>query len=314
MSGTLTQPGNPSSDALGDGATPGATWEQKRINVTFYLHKGTVDNSGSNTISFSRNLRASANVNFVGGSNQSELTLSLYGMTLEHMNQFATLGMRPNEQRADQVLVEAGDDTHGMSTVFSGTITDAYGDFTGLPICAFFVKAHSGGLMAIKPVAPSSYSGLVDVATIMSGIATLGGVTFTNNGVSKKILDPYLPGTAWDQADRCAKAANIDWALINGELSIWPKGQTRTSKMAVISPSTGMVGYPAFVSYGIEVSARFNPSISFGSRVQVESSIQMANGIWQVHTLQHDLESETPGGRWFSHIGCAPVGFYTSTN
>ena len=63
-----------------------------------------------------------------------------------------------------------------------------------------------------------------------------------------------------------------------------------------------MRGYPRFSSNGIEVSTLFNPDIKPGGQVQVDSTLTMACGKWLVSDATHALESEMPGGAWFSRI------------
>ena len=47
------------------------------------------------------------------------------------------------------------------------------------------------------------------------------------NGVSAKVPSPYYYGSAVDQADKCATAAGIKWAVDDKVLAIWPKTGAR---------------------------------------------------------------------------------------
>lgn len=285
-------------------------FNHKAIAVTFLLQNGKIDNSQYDTIKLSNNLKASVSVIYQGGPSQTVATVTVYGMTLSHMNRFSLIGVRPGEQRTNQILVEAGDTNSGMATVFSGYITDAYIDFAGMPEVSLVVQAHAGGIQAIKPVPPSSYAGYADVATIMAGIAGQMSANFENNGINQKLANPYFPGTAWDQAKACADAAGIQWGLVEGNvLAIWPKNGFRGDTAIVISPETGLIGYPTFYPVGIECTCIYNPSISLGCKVQVQSSIPNASGLWYVHTHQCYLQSETPGGQWTTHFSAIPPGF-----
>ena len=38
------------------------------------------------------------------------------------------------------------------------------------------------------------------------------------------------------------------------------------------------------------------------------SAVRAANGTWNVFNITHDLESETPGGKWFTTIDCSLFG------
>lgn len=61
-----------------------------------------------------------------------------------------------------------------------------------------------------------------------------------------------------------------------------------------------MVGYPTFDGYGVNARLLFNPAVQFGGRVKVESDVLRACGEWVVACIDHHLESEKPGGAWFS--------------
>jgi hypothetical protein len=139
-----------------------------------------------------------------------------------------------------------------------------------------------------------------DVATIMAGLAEQGGFHFENNGVQVQFFDPYFPGTVLEQIQRCAAKAGINHTIDHqtNTLAIWPRGGSRGGKIPLISPTTGMIGYPVFDPNGVLVTTTYNPSIRTGQIVQVQSSLQAANGQWGVNSLEHELESQVPGGQW----------------
>ena len=122
----------------------------------------------------------------------------------------------------------------------------------GMPDCAFHVAAHAAVWEAVKPVPPTGYAGLVDVATIMAGLATLANFTFNNAGVTDKFLmDPYLPGTAVAQiiqqvAEHAGINFDIDGTAPKKTLTIWQKGRSRGGVIPLISRDTGMIGYPTY--------------------------------------------------------------------
>ncbi len=283
------------------------SYTKKRIDVAFSLGKGSFGETGANTITVS-GLRVIATITTEGGNSMGHLLARIYGMTQSQMNQLSTLGLLITELRKNSVALSAGDYESGMSEVFVGTITNAYVDFDGAPQVSFNVEASVGALEAVKPVPPSSYPGATDVALIMSGLAKQMGLRFQNWGVSVKLASPYYAGTGRDQIIRCAEAANINWIIENNRLDIWPKNAARGSTVPVISPETGMVGYPAYDSLGIILRTLFNPTIAYGSDVMVKSSLQPACGTWRVYHINHSLASETPGGEWFSTMKAARPG------
>lgn len=271
------------------------------LSVTFALGEGSFGSDGANNVTLD-GLRISAHVQKAGGPSMGTLSMEVYGMTFSKMNKLSTLGMAPQLVRRNTVTLQAGDATNGLGTVFQGTITNAWADFQGQPDVAFHVEAHTGLIEAVKPAPVSSYPGPTDVATIMSSLASQMQLDFENNGVNVKLSKPYYYGSARNQAKAVADAANINWIIDNGKLAIWNKGQSRGGTVPLVSPTSGLVGYPAYTSKGIALRSIFNPSIGFGSKIQVQSSLDPANGEWVVYSLEYELQSNLPSGQWFSNI------------
>lgn len=238
-----------------------------------------------------------------GGAGMGGLQLRIYGLTPGLMAELSTVGKMPQTYPRNQVAVYAGDDKVGMSLVFYGTVTAAYADMMAAPEVAFVVIGAVGVIEALLPVPPSSWPGAVDAADILKTLADQMGMAFENNGVSVILRDAYYPGSPRAQALACVNHANISWnGLEQNTLAIWPKGATRKSTTILISPETGMVGYPTYTANGIFVTVEYNPAIGFGASVEVKSIITQANGIWGVLTMTHDLAAEMPNGPWFTQL------------
>ena len=296
MSGSSSAPPAP---------TPANTsFVRRRIDVMFTLGAGSAASPGpgnaGDTVTV-RGLRVSAQVSKVGGQSQGELALRVYGMSESTMNKFSAVGGLPvRVQTGNVVTVLVGDDVHGMSVVYQGTIGAAFIDFNSSPAVAFVVTGLAALQQAIVPVPATSYKGGADVAGIMAKLAKDMGFKFENGGVRGITLaDPYFPGTAYEQAERCARDAGIHMFVDDGTLAIWPEGGARSGSIPLISPQTGMRGYPTMANLGPVLEALYNPSIKYGALIKIESRVRPACGTWQVIRLQHDFESETPEGPWF---------------
>ena len=181
-------------------------------------------------------------------------------------------------------------------------------DANAAPEVGFEVAAQTGLVDALKPVPPYSAQGSADAATIMSSLAQTMGYTFENNGVSVQLLNPYFPGTARDQAYECARAGNFNVVIDDTALAIWPMGSSRQAGTVSLSADTGMIGYPAHTQNGIVVECLYNPAITFGATVQVTSELSPANGEWSIFGVSHQLEVETPGGKWHTTLQCSVLG------
>jgi hypothetical protein len=283
------------------------TFVKRQIQVTISLGTGQFGDTMGPNVTLS-GLRAKATVVSYNGDAQGQLQLRLYGLPLQMINQLTTIGPVMQERRNNRILVAAGDEGGAMSTVYQGSIDSAFGEFQGAPDVVFNITALAAALQAVKPVNAVSYRGATDVATIMQSLAATMGFAFENNGVQAQLSSPYFSGTAYQQAKSCAKAANIYFTIDRGTLAIWPKTGARASNPIPVSAATGMVGYPVFSGNGIVLTMQFNPDLALGGRVDVTSSLTVANGIWNVFSVVHELESETPGGTWYSQVQCYRIG------
>lgn len=278
------------------------TFAQKQIQLTIGLGTGQFGDTGANTVTVS-GLRIKAEIQQFGGDAMPQVQLLVYGLPAAMINQLTTIGpINSAVMYKNSVLIAAGDAGSALTTIYNGTIWQAWGDYNQIPDTALNIAALGGLAASLKPVGASSYPGSADVGTIMQQLAILAGLGFVNNGVSAQLSNPYFPGTALAQIRECAQAANINFAVDTGVLQIWPKGAARTAAVPTISPETGMVGYPTFSSNGLMITTTFNPSVVIGGTVQVQSSIPAATGQWIATQISHSLESETPGGQWFTHI------------
>jgi hypothetical protein len=284
------------------------SFTKKYISATFSLASGTFAN-GNNVVTVT-GLRMSANIVKAGGSSKGETHLRIFGMSESIANQLSTLGMAPNQVQKNGLLIQAGDNPQSLSSVFEGTIANAFPNFQAMPNVSFEVLAYEGLYLAVKPVPAITYPGAADAGQIMQMLAQQMNLNFENHGVQGVMLTKqYLPGSGWDQIRRVAEAAGIVAAIDGGTLAIWPPGGSRGNTVTQISPETGMVGYPGFNSIGLEVMTLFNAGIMFGGKVQVHSSLARTGGIWTVHSLSHELDCEMPNGKWFTRLLCVSPGY-----
>lgn len=281
------------------------SFSRKQIALTFTLGTGAFGDTGTNTVTLS-GLRASAQIAAAGGVSMSELRLQVWGLTASMLNDLTALNTVTMLQRNNAVIVAAGDEAGGMWTIYEGTISSGWAQIAAPESC-LDITAHSGLINKVAPAQPRGYATHADAAVIMASIALAMGLPFENNGVSVQLSTPYLHGSLYDQANAVAEHANINWGIDRGTFYICPKGAGRGGSPTLISPQTGMIGFPSFTSTGIEIVSLFNPTISIQSTIEVQSSFTPACGKWFVCGVSHSLHSETPNGDWFTHLQAAPL-------
>jgi hypothetical protein len=275
---------------------------QRRLATTFQLNSGDFGNGAGNVATL-KGYRASARVSHAGGPSDGTLDLTIWGCSATVIAQIATLGAKLNLAPKNTVVLAAGDNNGTPTTVFLGYILQAWADFGAQPEVPLHITAHTGLPQSVIPAIATSYRGSVDVGTIMSGLATSMGLKFENSGVQVQLRNPYFAGSYKSQMRECAEAAGINATIINGTLAIWPKFGFRNGAIPMVSKETGMIGYPSYTDLGIMLKTIFNPSIGFGQKINVQSSLQQATGEWVVYGLGHALDEEMlEGGQWETEI------------
>ena len=320
-----------------------SSFSQKLLNFTFTLNSSPVNNqpstfsgtNNSNSVSIAGH-RARCRITNAGAPSGNTAEISIYGLSQSLMSQLTTLGIVVDSISQNNVIISAGtgqptgsasaasaalSPASGFPVVFGGTVYFAYGEYNNMPDVPLKIIAQGGLLNAVKSVAPSSFTGPTSVATVMQNFASKLGVTFENNGITATLSNPYYPGTILQQIYQIAEHAGIHAQLVDGgtKLAIWPLLGSRTSQtnIPLISPQTGMIGYPSFASNGwLVVKMIYNPDVIFGGNIQVQSSVfsgnsqlqSKVNSTWTVQKLDLALDSLFPDGDWMGTAICTPKG------
>ena len=255
--------------------------------------------------------RVSVSIDVSGGIGMGMAQIRVWGMSLSLMNELSTLGQTVTLIRKNFVTVLAGDEGAALSQVFQGTILAAWADMSAAPEVCFNITAGAGAFEAVQPFRPLSYTDSAKAEDVLSDLAGRAGLAFENNGATAVLGGgPYFTGSARDQIMRVLDHARseIIGVIDNGTLSIWPIGGYRAGAVPLLSPDTGMVGYPSYTATGLGVTSLFAPAVRFGALIEVQSSLTPACGQWQVYKVIHDLEAELPNGRWFTQMQASKPG------
>ncbi len=280
------------------------TFVTRHLDIQFAL---AADNPGGATFASGGNLltlnglRVEAQLDTRLGDSPNVLTCRIYGMRQEDMNRLDTIGQAIMQSKRNVVRLFSRSGAGAQILVFEGTIANAGVDYTRMPEVCIQVDAFAAFTEAGRAIAVNSYKGPTDVASIVEALAKSIGFSFKNNGVTTKLSNPYLSGSAIKQIRDVCKAAEIFYDISNGSVEIWAVGQSRDNVTFVLSPETGLVGYPEFDAVGIKIKCEYNPDIILGRKIQIKSSVPQANGVFTVRIARHELASESPSGPWFTY-------------
>lgn len=276
------------------------TFVKRLITVQFDLATGVFAGGGNKaTVD---GLRISCKIKPAGGVTMGTAEIAIYGLPLSVMNQLTTVGKSWGVVQNDQITILAGDEQSGMQLVFAGTMRIVWVDGQSQPDVALRISAFDGGQQAVQKTESTSVKGSGDVATIMSQLASQGGLQFEGNGVSVKLANPYLWGSVRSQMLQLATAAGVEFTIEKNVCAIWKPGTARQGGAIMVSPQTGLVAYPVCVSNSIMLKMLFNPALKYGAKITVQSDITPACGDWTINAADYDLESQVPNGQWFATI------------
>lgn len=297
---------------------PTSSFQQKLINVQVKLNPGNPNGVTSfaglgDTVNLTnhRTICRITQAGALGGSAH----INIFGLDKSIMDQLSQLGMVVNQLQQNTVTVTAGDAVAGMTPVFEGNAFMAYPEYDAMPEVPFTFHCFPGAYPSVGNVAPTSFAGPTNIDTLLRGIATKMGKQYDSPGLTGTINNPYYAGNLLQQAQAAASHVGAEVSLVpdnGGTLAAYMLGGTRSSGATpppVISPSTGMIGYPAF-SFGgfLRVNHVFNPQVYFRRNIQVQSSLPQANGLWTVYQLDYALDSLVPHGQWMGTAICFRAG------
>ena len=111
-------------------------------------------------------------------------------------------------------------------------------------------------------------------------------------------------GSGIEIIEKLSHACRFDLYIDQRSISICPIGGSRELKIPVITPKTGLIGYPAPDQRGITFSCAYDPLVRFGGIVQIRESIigDVVNQDWRVYGLVATLEANIPQGKWQMNV------------
>lgn len=291
------------------------SYAQKLLRATLILPAGNFPGKGNTLTLVGYRMRAEAQ----GAAGfPYQLDLTVFGMRQADMNAvtilWASVAGQPTAMNARALVKLEASSDGGTSwcQVFEGTFTQAQPDYRNPPQVGLHALAVTGNGAQIQIAPPTSYRGSTSVLSILQSLADNMNFTLEPNGISGNLSTPYYGGSYMDQFRQVCEHANLDF-YFDGDatLAVCPNGQPRVNKaVQVLSPTSGLKGFPTIQQFGLHIDALFRPAFTtgLGSPVKVEGSgVPGANGMWKPFSMLHTLESLQPDGAWFSGMDCTPV-------
>lgn len=215
----------------------------------------------------------------------------------------------------DAVELEAGyrQDTVGGRLVISADVLDIVTEKAGSDLITTIRLGD--GVEFLKSLKDAySFKPGTSVKTILTKLAKDAGITLKSlsgvldatyaNGFSEM-------GPLGDILDKLVGKLGAQWSFQNNELQIAPKLGHNDSPVFKLSAKTGMIGIPTRdvdtsnvtptpQSDGWKVVALLRPELGPGDRVEIESEVTDASGIYHIKEVTHS--GDTHGADWTSTL------------
>lgn len=282
-------------------------FNRKVIKITLVLggKEESFTSDNKNKLS-ATGLRISAEITNGNGAPSPSARVRVYGLPMETMDKLIRIRIRDLESLKDTIIVEAGEEGDELTVVFKGGITYAEPDFAEAPNVSVIITAQTAVMETMGSTAAESYEGPQEVVNIMGNICKRIGYTFEENGVNQKLDNVYLCNSDIKKIQWLAESANLDLYIENSHIAVTNKGQPRKLKIPVITPNTGLVGYPTPTKFGVQFKCFYDPLVRFGGLVRINDSlIDVCNGDWLIYGVRTLLETESDSARWFMDVAAA---------
>ena len=240
--------------------------------------------------------------------------IQIWGMKPEDMAQLSTLGFDQNKFGKNTVSISAyGVGQANEVVVFSGGIFSAHINYNAMPDVCLEMECWATMNLQTQPVPATSAKGSSDVAAMLQGICAACNppLTFVNNGVSAVLANHACAGSPAQQIEDICTAAGIPYLISDGTLYVWPKDQSRDGVVIQTGPEMGLVGFPEYTMFGLDVTMEFNPQVQLGRQLSINNAVADWSksapvvpgvpGTFWINTVTHDLSCELPDGPWYTH-------------
>ena len=299
------------------------TFVKRDLLFKIQLQGDTFD--GSSTTLTLQGIRSRATIQSVIGGDTAfggMAMVQIWGMNPADMAKLSTLGLSAGLYTKNAISIQAGDvGSNNFAEVFAGNIFSARINYNAMPEVSIELTCFASMDLQMQSQAGTSAKGSSDVATLLQGIcaACSPPLNLINNGVTASLANHAVGSSPAQQIKDICIAAGVCYKINQpvGTLQIWPKDKNIDGVIVTVGPDSGLIGYPEYQEYCIEVAMEFNPQVQVGRQLSIQTSIPPPGksnppvpgvpGTFWICTVTHDLSAEFPGGPWFTHATVGSV-------
>lgn len=242
----------------------------------------------------------------VGLPSKNTATIDIFNLKQSDIEKITTTSPRKLDVKRNIVTVRAYEEGGFPGEVFQGEIFLAYGTYDSADL-GVHIEAITGVYPSLKVSRPFTHEGEIDaIKVIEKYVNEMEGYTFEKHPsiTPKFIRDPVVNGSPIDKIEELSRMVNVQVIIDDMIVKVLPWNEALQGKAVKVSAKTGMIGYPAFNSNGINVFHEYRPHFIQGGMIEVESIVPKASGQWKIVKMTHQLQSFGAGPNWKTYMEC----------
>ncbi|EIC83978.1 hypothetical protein [Serratia sp. M24T3] len=281
------------------------TYKTRKIDVTISLTGGSFTSKANDNTLHIADAKIIASQNINAGMSGYTLDASIYGLSESQMSIISGSGFKYNSRPGTTIRIKVD----GV-IFFEGVIQWARPDYSQAPDVPLEIQVIAQPLTFNNPITDTSIAGNVTLKTVLATIAQKVGMTVGICNSSKTFNGIYLKGGAADQFAKIEEAVRgqrvfivTDFSTVNAYI----EGQAVDENTIALSTSSGLIGYPTFMEFGVFCTAIYNPKFELGKAVKLTTSVPNASGEYVITAQSaHQISSWVDNGPFFSTLLLTP--------
>lgn len=274
-------------------------YSKKELRYEFSLSNGAFDKNGNDKISIG-NVKSSFRYGAYGNYGGIQAEIMIFGLSIDRLASLSGKGIGVYTNTPKDIIVNV---YSGENKIFSGGVYASYANMNAQPETALIMNAVAG--LELKTSSSSAFSqpGSVPVESMLSAICNIFGFRLNANKLNGRIAqNPHYSGSPMDQVRDICLDNGLWYRIFDNVITVWPAGSTVDDIVPLVSPDSGLIGYPVFTQNGITFQTQFSTYLAQGRAAELRTSLPNANGRYLLTVVEHFLSSWTEGGSW--HTVC----------
>lgn len=243
-----------------------------------------------------------------GGAQVGNAHVTVYGLTLAAMNNIARLWLQAyTPQNTDTLKIEVYDyRSQQWLTFFFGTITWSAADGSAMPHVGLMIEANASFALSNTPASPYSNPGPVKMSDAVKAVAQIAGFTvdYAASAPDPELTNVRATGSLQEQLRHLFEHhLDLIYNIALQKVQVRSVNAPLNSDPVTISVETGMQKSPVYSTSGLTIETLFDPRISPGTPLKVESVFNYVSQTqWVAAVMSDTLDVNLPGGRWDTAI------------